>query len=89
MSATYAKKEEGLVAGEILEAAKTLFITGADKEACSLLKSKVQIQKETDEILNLYCKNKSGLRSVKRSIQNLAQKDDEEFYIKILKVINE
>ena len=89
MSATYAKKEEGLVAGEILEAAKTLFITGADKEACSLLKSKVQIQKESDEILNLFCKNKSGLRSVKRSIQNLAEKNDDEFYKKILKVINE
>lgn len=90
MSSTYAKKEEGMLTGEMLEAAKTLFISGGEKEACSILKAKIRVQKETDEILNLYCKNKSNLKSVKRSITELVSKNsDDLFYKKIEKVINE
>ncbi|HRG45299.1 MAG TPA: hypothetical protein PLX69_07645 [Leptospiraceae bacterium] len=89
MSATYAKKEEGFLAGEMLEAAKTLFIVGSEKEACSILQTKIRILKESDEILNLYCKNKKNLKSVKRSLQNLSEKEDDPFYPKALKVINE
>ena len=89
MSATYAKKEEGFLAGEMLEAAKTLFIVGSEKEACSILQTKIRIQKESDEILNLYCKNKKNLKSVKRSLQNLSEKEEDPFYPKALKVINE
>jgi hypothetical protein len=89
MSASYAKKEEGLLAGEMLEAAKTLFVVGAEKEACSLLQSKIRVQRESDEILNLFCKNKASLRAVKRSLINLSEKEDDPIYKKALKVINE
>ncbi len=89
MSASYAKKEEGLLAGEMVEAAKTLFVIGAEKEACSLIQSKIRIQKESDEILNLFCKNKTSLRAVKRSLINLSEKEDDPIYKKALKVIHE
>ncbi len=89
MSASYAKKEEGFLAEEMLEAAKTLFIIGSEKEACSLIQSKIRVQKESDEILNLFCKNKTNLKSVKRSLLNLSEKDDDPIYKKALKVIHD
>ncbi len=89
MSATYSKKEEGFMPDGIIEAAKTLFITGNKKESCSIITAKVNVQSESDELIHLYCKNKTSLKSVKKSILNLFEKDQDPLYQKILQVINE
>ncbi|HNH53931.1 MAG TPA: hypothetical protein PK153_03895 [Leptospiraceae bacterium] len=83
MSASYAKKEDGFISAEMIEVAKTLFISGGEKESCEILKSgKIKAQKEQDEILNLYCKNKNNFKSVKRSIQELILRNEDDFFYK-------
>lgn len=89
MSSTYTKKEDGIMAEGMVEVAKTLFITGKTKEACALIQEKINVQNESDDILQLFCKNKSGLRSVKRSIKNLSEKDPDLFYKKAIQVGSE
>ena len=89
MSSTYSKKEDGIVAEGMIEVAKTLFIIGKTKEACSLLQEKINIQNESDEIIQLFCKNKTGLLSVRRSITNLSEKDSDPVYKKAMQVVSE
>ena len=89
MSSTYSKKEEGIMTEGMLEVAKTLFILGKTKETCSLLQEKVNVQTESDEIVNFFCHNPKSLHSVKRSIINLSENDPDPVYKKALKVVSE
>lgn len=90
MSATYSNKEQSAYTADgILEAAKTLFVTGNKKESCAMIPDKVNIQTETDEMIHIFCKNKSSLKSVRRSIENLAEKEPTAFLNKLKEAINE
>ena len=59
MSASFDKKNTNFAKMGIVEAAKSLFINGKGQEGCELLEGKkIQVQTESDELLNLYCNKK-------------------------------
>ncbi len=78
MSASYEKEHKGFHKMGILEASKSLFITGKRKEACELLLEKrIYVQNESDEFMNLYCnmETREKLESIKPAIQVLSEKE--------------
>ncbi len=80
MSSSYARKDRGLA-----EAAKTLIASGKKSEGCGLLTSPIKVENESDEILSMYCTEKSlkNLRPVLPAIKILLEKDDNPFLKRI------
>ena len=78
MSASYENKREGFIKMGILEASKSLFITGKRKESCELLHgNEIYVQNESDEFMKFYCNidTRNQLVEMKSSLELLAKKD--------------
>jgi hypothetical protein len=80
MSASFDKRKTNYAKMGIVEAAKSLFITGKAPQACHLLgNAKINVQNETDELLKFYCDSKNPKKDLKKfepAIEVLAQQEN-------------
>lgn len=92
MSMSYLKAETGILSDGLIELSKNLFIIGKKDKACKLLNGKIIVQNESDELLNIYCKQKDPgretLKSLRLSFEVLAQKENGHIFRKVLKTLS-
>ncbi|MEM7179967.1 MAG: hypothetical protein AAF518_03570 [Spirochaetota bacterium] len=74
----------------LTEAARVLITSGRSREGCSLARGKkIYVQNTADKLLHFYCKERNiqKIRTLKPALLQLAEKENNLFFKKILKIV--